>query len=177
MRVKHVLVAGVCAVLLSCTLAFAQTTGMVAGSVQDTQGGVIPGATVVLTSETRGTTTPPVITSATGDFVAVNLPPDSYRVTISMDGFKTVVRNGITVSPGDRVALPALTLEVGGAAETVNVTATGALIQAQSGERSYTVETQAVQSLPFADRSFTQLAGLAPGVVSTGNTPTRIGGG
>ncbi|ODS52915.1 MAG: hypothetical protein ABS36_15780 [Acidobacteria bacterium SCN 69-37] len=177
MRVKHVLVAGVCAVLLSCTLAFAQTTGMVAGSVQDTQGGVIPGATVVLTSETRGTTTPPVITSATGDFVAVNLPPDSYRVTISMDGFKTVVRNGITVSPGDRVALPALTLEVGGAAETVNVTATGALIQAQSGERSYTVETQAVQSLPFADRSFTQLAGLAPGVVSTGNTPARIGGG
>ena len=56
-----------------------------------------------------------------------------------MDGFKTVRRQGINVSGGDRVVGPALTLEVGGATETVNVTAEAPLIQAQSGERSFAV--------------------------------------
>ena len=50
------------------------TTGTVAGTVKDAQGGVIPGATVTLISETRGTKSPPVVTNATGDFVFVERP-------------------------------------------------------------------------------------------------------
>src|SRR5690242_11308058 len=91
--------------LLACGLASsaaAQTTGMVAGNVKDAQGGVIPGATVALTSETRGTSVPSVVTNVTGDYVFVNVNPDTYRVTVTMSGFKTLVRGGVGVSPGDR---------------------------------------------------------------------------
>ena len=149
------------------------TTGSVAGSVQDAQGGVIPGATVILVSETRQTRSAPVVTSGEGDFVFINVPTDTYTVEITMPGFKTLTRRGIGVSPGDRVTVGALTIEVGGATETVDVTAEAPLIQASSGERSFTIATQAVENLPIASRSFTALASLAPGVDGT----QRIGGG
>jgi hypothetical protein len=162
------------AFLMAAPSAAAQiTTGSIAGSVRDAQGGVIPGATIVLVSETRGTRSAPVVTSETGDFVFVNVPADIYRVEVMMPGFKTLNRRGVAVSPGDRVATGALTVEVGGATETVDVTAEAPVIQASSGERSFTIATQAVANLPIASRSFTALASLAPGVRGT----TRIGGG
>ncbi len=49
-----------------------------------------------------------------------------------MDSFKTVKRTGIRVSGGDRVGVPAVVLEAGGVAETVNVTAEALLVQSQS---------------------------------------------
>ena len=149
------------------------TTGTVTGTVTDSQGGVIPGASLVLISESRGTRSTIVISNLNGDFVFPNLTPDVYVIEVSMSGFKTLRRGGLAVSPGDRLAVPALQLEVGGAAETVDVTAEAPLIQAQSGERSYTVTTASVENLPIANRSFTGLVGLAPGMVGT----ARLGGG
>src|SRR5690606_32037815 len=61
------------------TAASAQiTTGTISGTVADSQGGVIPGATVILTSETRGTSSVPVYTSGTGDYTFPNVTPDRY---------------------------------------------------------------------------------------------------
>ena len=62
------------------------TTGTVAGSVKDDQGFAVPGASVTLISEARGTSMAPVVTSATGDFVVPNVTPDTYTVEISMPG-------------------------------------------------------------------------------------------
>ena len=53
-------------------------TGTVTGTIKDAQGGVIPGATVVLVSQTRGTKMAPVVTNAQGDFVVPNLTADTY---------------------------------------------------------------------------------------------------
>jgi hypothetical protein len=75
------------------------TTATVFGRVQDAQGGVIPGATLVLLSETRGTRTAPVVTNATGDYVFPNVSADTYTIEVSMNGFKTAKRAGISVSP------------------------------------------------------------------------------
>ena len=50
------------------------------------------------------------MTTVTGDFVFSNITGDTYLVRVSMDGFKTVERRGIAVSPGDRVVVPALNL-------------------------------------------------------------------
>src|SRR4051794_29432972 len=98
------------------------TTGTVNGTVKDSQGGVVPGATAELTSTERGTSLPSVVTDGTGSFVFVNVAPDTYRLRISLTGFRTLERTGVTVSPGDRLELPAVTLDVGGAAETITVT-------------------------------------------------------
>ena len=154
------------------------TTGSVTGIVKDAQGGVVPGATVVLISEARGTKLAPVTTNDTGGYVIPNVTADTYTVEVSMDGFKTVRRQGIKVSGGDRVGVPALTLEVGGATETVNVTAEAALVQSQSAERSFAISTEQVENLPIQHSNFTSLTALTPGVQTGGNSAggTRIGG-
>src|SRR5439155_13339426 len=51
------------------------------------------------------------------------------------------------------------------------------LVQTQSGERSFVASTKSVESLPISNRSFIQLATLAPGVSGTGTNPARLGGG
>src|SRR5262245_15805019 len=149
------------------------TTGTLTGTLKDAQGGVVPGATVTLTSEARGTQLPPAFTNSSGDFVFANVPPDTYTIQVAMEGFKTLKRSGIAVSAGDRVGIGSLTIELGGLTETVTVQSEAPLVQTQSGERSFAVTTKQVENLPIANRSFVQLAALAPGV--TGTNPTRIG--
>ena len=151
------------------------TTGSIGGTVKDTQGGVIPGATVTLVSQTRGTRSVPVVTNATGDFVFPNIPADTYTIEVEMPSFKTLKQTGITVNPGPQVAVGTLTLEVGGATETVSVKGESPMIQTASGERSFAIPTETVQNLPFASRSFLQLGQMAPGVVMNGVQVQRLG--
>src|SRR6476646_4289812 len=110
---RWVFLAALLFVLAAAIPASAQVTGTVAGSLKDAQGGVLPGATVTLVSETRGTKLPPVVTAVSGDFVYPNVPSDTYTLAVTMTGFKTLQRKGIAVSPADRVVVPTLVLEVG----------------------------------------------------------------
>jgi hypothetical protein len=154
------------------------TTASVTGTVKDPQGGVIPGATVTLISETQGTQMSDVFTNNNGDFTIANVKPDRYTLQVTMEGFKTLKKSGIVVSSGDRTLLGSMTIEVGGLTDTVQVKAESPIVQAESGERSFSVSREAVENLPLANRSFTALALLAPGVTEdANNTPQRIGGG
>ncbi|PYR08099.1 MAG: hypothetical protein DMG00_15730, partial [Acidobacteria bacterium] len=154
------------------------TTGTVTGNVRDAQGGVIPGATVVLISETRGTKSAPAVTDEAGNYVFPNVTPDTYTVEITLEAFKTVKRSGIAVSGADRIGVPPLTLEPGAIAETITVVAQSPLVQTQSGERSYAVTSKQIENLPFARNNFTTLTAFTPGVVQTGASAggTRLGG-
>src|SRR5690606_14520184 len=62
----------------------ARTTGSIAGTVEDSQGGVIPGATLVLISESRGTRSAPFISAIGGDFLFPSLTPDVYTIEVTM---------------------------------------------------------------------------------------------
>jgi len=163
------------ALLLGCagTAAAQVATGNVAGTVKDGQGGVIPGATVTLLSQTRGTSLS-ATTNTNGDFVFVDVTQDTYAVKVTMDGFKTLERRDIPVSAGDRVALGTLTIELGALSETVVVSGEAPLIQANSGERSFTVAKESVENLPISGRNFASFVALAPGTAPGGGT--RLGG-
>ena len=155
-------------------------TGTVTGTVKDAQGGVIPGATVTLISDTRGTSSAPVVSGATGDFVFPNVTADTYTVRVEMPSFRTLRRSGVAVSPGSIVTVGTLTIDVGGTSEVITVTAEVPLVQTASGERSFTVSTASVANLPLPNRTFESLLALAPGVaVDPGalNPASRIGGG
>jgi len=172
MRGRFVSVGVLALVAMFAGTASAQiTTGAIAGTVKDVQGGVIPGATVSLVSDTQGTKSTPVVTSVTGDFVVPNLKADTYTLEVSMPSFKTLKRSGLIVSPGQRMSLGTVVLEVGGTSEVVDVKAESPLIQASSGDRSFSIDTDSVTNLPIASRSFTAFASLAPGVTGT----SRIG--
>src|SRR5437868_14668208 len=99
--------AAACALALLTSLpAAAQiTTGTVSGTVHDSQGGVIPGASVTLISDTQGTRSRPVVTNGLGDFVFANVAADTYTIEVSMPSFKTLKRSGVSVSAGARVAM------------------------------------------------------------------------
>ena len=121
------------------------------------------------------------VTDAKGDFIFPGTMPDTYSVTVSLEGFKTKKTSGFAVSSGDRLALPPMTIDVGSLSETVTVTGESPLIQAASGERSFTIPTQSVENLPISSRNFRDLALLTPGVRANGATMPatleRIGGG
>jgi len=167
------------ALILGSSPALAQiTTGNVSGIVRDPQGGVIPGATVVLISETRGTKSAPTTTNETGLYVFPNVTPDTYTIEVTLDAFKTVRRNGIAVSGADRVGIAPITLEPGTLVESVTVVAQSPLVQTQSGERSYAVTSAQIDNLPVARNNFTSMTAFTPGVVQVGASAggTRIGG-
>lgn len=154
-------------------------TGTVSGTVKDAQGGVIPGATVTLISEARGISLEVVVTNAVGDFVVPNVTADVYTVQVDMPSFRPLKRTGVSVSPGSRIVLGTLTIEIGSQTEEIVVRGEAPVIQAASGEKSFTIATEAVASLPLANRSYDALLGLMPGVqVQGGLTPAvRLGGG
>ena len=117
--------------------------------------------------------------NASGDFVFANVAPDSYTLQIELAGFKTLKRSGITISAGDRVGLGTLTIELGGLVRDGH----GRRPSRRSSRRRAASarspsRTESVESLPIANRSFVQLAALAPGVTGTGpRRRSRIGGG
>jgi hypothetical protein len=129
---------------------------------------VVPGATIVLISESRGTKSVPAVTNETGDYVLPNITPDTYTIEISMPGFKTLKRTGVSVSGGDRVAVPPMTLEVGGATETVNVTAESPLINTKTTTIGAVPNTDNLRNLPVG-RTFAQAMYLTPGVSNSGS--------
>jgi hypothetical protein len=167
------------ALMLLATPAVAQiTTGTVSGTVKDSTGGVIPGATVVLTSETRGTKSAPALTNESGTYVFPNVTPDTYTVEITLEGFKTARLDGIRVSGGDRVGMPPVALAPGQLAETVTVTGESPIVQTMSGERSFAITSTQIANLPIPRGNFTSMTAFVPGVVPAGASAggTRLGG-
>ena len=90
----------------------------------------------------------PAVTNAAGDYVFPNVTGDTYTVEVTMDGFNTVRALASKSAAATASPCQALTLEPGGAAETVNVTSEAPLIQASSGERSFAVSSVQIENLP-----------------------------
>ena len=55
------------------------------------------------------------MTTGAGEFIFVNIAPDSYKLQVTLQGFQDQFEAGVAVSPGDRVVVPTIKLEVGGA--------------------------------------------------------------
>jgi hypothetical protein len=163
--------------LLVAASAGAQTTGSVTGTVSDSSGGRIPGATVVLINEAQATRSTPVITNNQGVYTFPTVVPGTYSVEASLSGFQTVVRKGLAISRGDRVQVENLSLVASAVTASIDVMDAAPLVQAASGERSSTVARQQLENLPSAtgsaDHNWLGYINLQPGVV--GNN--RIGGG
>jgi hypothetical protein len=169
MKRTHLSVAIVLLLLMTvAAAASAQVTGGITGTVADAQGGVVPGATVTLTSASKNTTLGTTVTNDRGGFAFPNVPPDTYTVTVEMSSFKTLKKSGFEISSGPVTSIGVLTIEIGGTAEVVTVSGETPLIQAISGEKSFTVNSQQMASLPILGRDFGSLLQLTPGVqVST----------
>jgi Carboxypeptidase regulatory-like domain len=88
------------------------TSGSVTGSIRDSQGGVIPGASVTLVSAARGTSLD-VTSNEEGDFAFPIVDAETYVLRVGLAGFKTLTRPGIIVHAGDRLSLGVVTISRG----------------------------------------------------------------
>ena len=96
-----------------------ETRGNISGTVRDAQG-VIPGATVTITSTDTGAAQP-LVTNSSGYFEAPLLQPGNYQIAVTMTGYKSLLRPGIVVAVGQQVSVQ-LTLELGAITEEITVT-------------------------------------------------------
>ena len=140
----------------------AQTTSAsVTGTVQDAQGGALPGVAVTLTSRTQGNTAT-AVTDAEGRFVFAIVRPDTYTLTAELQGFKKLERTNLVVNANDRLSAGILALEVGAMTEEVTVSTRVSELQTTSGERSFTLENSALQNIANNGRALFNFATLRP---------------
>src|SRR5688572_29967916 len=132
------------------------TTGVISGTVVDQSDAVLPGASVAI----RNTATNFEKTETTdsgGRFRAILLPLGPYRITVSLPGFTTLVREGVTLSVGQEVNLR-LPLQVGGVQQEVRVTGEAPVVETARTAGATLIDDEAVQNLPNADHNFLDFA-------------------
>src|SRR5689334_15651115 len=178
-RVARRLLFSVCTLLLtfgwsSPTLAQGITSA-ISGIVSDNTGGVVPGANVQLKHNATNVTQE-TITNSDGTWAFPSMPPGTYTVTVSLQGFKTVIVNNVVVTAGQPASVKA-TLEVGGLTEQVVVTSTSEIVQTSSPTVSATVTSQQITQLPLTTRSAMDFVNFLPGVSTPGgNRDATING-
>lgn len=136
--------------------------GTITGTVVDASGRFIPNAGVSITNVATGINRS-VTTNEDGLYIAPNLLPASYELTLTAPGFKTEVRRGIELTVGATVSLN-MTMQVGTTKETVEVQSQAPDVQLTSSDISAVVNATTVRELPLNGRSWTDLATLQPGV-------------
>jgi hypothetical protein len=149
--------------LLSAPAVRAQAvSGTILGTVQDSSGAAVPGASVTIVNSETGLTRS-VTTDSAGEYNVPSLPPGMYNLSSGMKGFKKVSIAGVRLNV-DQKARVDLKLDVGDIAESVQVQAAIPLVQTDSSELGVTVNETQVKELPLNGRDFVQLTRLIPGV-------------
>jgi hypothetical protein len=114
--------------------------------VKDPTGAMVPGAKILAKNAATGAEYS-TSTTGTGNFTLGEVPGGSYSVTVSMAGFKTLVRQGITVVTAQTLRLD-LALEVGAITESVTVSSDAPLLRTESGDLSQNVQTDTLEGIP-----------------------------
>jgi hypothetical protein len=150
-------------IFCALTLAKAQTTdATISGEVVDPSGKVIINADVEILNEETGLHYSGK-TNGTGIYTASILPPGQYRVQVSKDGFKTIIKPGIILNVQSAVALN-FTLPVGAASESVTVEASGTALNTRDASVGTVIDRKFVENIPLNGRSFQDLISMTPGV-------------
>ena len=152
-----------CALLLCGTSLRAQVaTGDILGTVTDSTGSVVTGATVRV--ENTGTHQVRTFTTkGSGEYVFTALQPGTYQVTVTAPTFKTFDTTNVVVSASDRVRIDA-PLQAGSIDERVEVTATPTALQTDSTTVGSTITERTLLDAPLNGRNYIGLVTVQAGV-------------
>ncbi|MGZ7040675.1 MAG: TonB-dependent receptor [Thermoanaerobaculia bacterium] len=137
-------------------------TGTLLAVAKDQSGGALPGVTVTVTSEERGTQRTGV-TDGTGTARFAVLPIGFYRVEAALSGFQTVTRKGNKVDSDKTTEIP-VTMSLAAASETITVTGQQPVVDRTNVAANTQVSTKEYEKAPIG-RSYQTLMTLAPGVM------------
>jgi len=152
--------------------AFCQiNTATLSGSVKDTSGAAVPGASIVVLQVATGISR----TLETNDAGFYNVPllqPGSYTVTVTKQGFRTATET--LQLQVNQLAEANFALEVGSVQQTVTVTGAPPSLQTETAGLGTVIGTQEINALPLNGRQFIQLLQLAPGTVPLSVSQTAV---
>jgi outer membrane receptor protein involved in Fe transport len=152
----------VLAAVLSTSANAQLSTATMFGTVSDSSGAVIPNATITLT-QTDTNFVRVAKSRDDGSYHEEFLPIGPYKITVAVQGFKTLERTGVVLSVMQNANLD-LALEIGGTSETVNVSADVPLINTGNSTLGQTVSNVEIDNLPLVNRDTSRLLQLVPGV-------------
>ncbi|WP_158941584.1 TonB-dependent receptor [Granulicella sp. S190] len=149
--------------LASSPIAHAQAVyGSIFGTVVDTTGAAVPGATVTITDSAKGTTVT-ATSNGSGEFTVEHLIPDLYDVAVAAQGFKGFQQKGIQLFADTSTKVVA-SMTVGGSDQTVEVDADQVpQLKTDRADVSTIFGAKDIGDLPVGGRNFTNLQLLLPG--------------
>ncbi|MBN1221637.1 MAG: TonB-dependent receptor, partial [Candidatus Aminicenantes bacterium] len=143
----------------------AQTTHVIVeGTVVDEEGAPLPGATVTLKNVETGYVKS-TQTHEDGRYLMSGIQPGKYEIEVSISGFTTQLRQGMTFAVGARLTID-FTLKTATLEEEVTVTAESPMVEVSKSEVSAVVDRNKIDSLPLLDRDFGALTLIKAGVVA-----------
>ena len=151
-------------ILITSEIVLAQTVvGRISGTVQDSNGAVVPNALIKVTNTAKNSERT-VTSDANGFYTVTNLPVGLYTIEAEAKGYKKALVSGQSVTADARLTVD-LKLEVGEVSETVEIVgAAGETVNTTSGEVSRVIDQQQVQNLALNGRNYIQLLSFVPGV-------------
>jgi outer membrane receptor protein involved in Fe transport len=153
-------------VVIAPVVARAQgASGTITGTVTDSTGGILPGATVTVRNDDTGVMRE-LVAGENGQFRAPNLAPGPYTVTATLAGFTTVARRGIILTVGHEAVID-FAMGVGQLADVVTVIGESPTIDMHTASTGGLISEEQIKNLPLNGRSFIELANLIPGVQLT----------
>jgi hypothetical protein len=167
LRSRLIIATSVIAVILTTTASSQTFRGGISGSVVDSSGATIAGATLQLVNEGTGLARNQETTSA-GEFNFPDLQVGLYTLSVTKQGFQTRKHEKVEVAVGKVTSL-LITLAIGQTSETVEVQAAAATLETQSTTLNAVVNQRAVQEIPLNGRDFRTLLYLTPGYNQSGS--------
>jgi hypothetical protein len=153
----------------------AQTaSSSITGTVKDSQGGVLPGVTVEVSSPRLIEGTRTATTDGSGLYRIIDLGPGVYAVTFSLTGFRTSKREGIELT-GDFTATVNAEMSVGAVEETIVVSGSAPIVDVSGTTDRTAMTRQILDTVPSA-RDTSALAVLIPGVNYSSSGGSDVGG-
>lgn len=137
------------------------------GTVTDEEGSVLPGASVNLKNMETGYTYS-AVTRSNGRFIISGIEPGRYECEVSMSGFATQIRRGMTYAVGARITID-FQLTIATVEEEITVVAESPLVEVAKSEISSVVGRREIDDLPVLSRSFAGLAALKAGTAGGGD--------
>src|ERR1700675_4748441 len=153
--------------LIAGCIAWGQATTSVRGTVTDSSGGYVGGATVTLTNpESRSERS--ATTGDDGGYQFLFLPPGTYTLTVTATGFQKYEQTGLKLLVNTPVTIN-VQLKVGGSKETVTVTAEEPALNLVDASIGNSFDETQVRQIPLEGRNVPDLLSLQAGVAYTGN--------
>jgi outer membrane receptor protein involved in Fe transport len=138
-------------------------TGAIVGTISDPSGAVVAHARVsVVSEETNSSRT--VNATTEGEYRVPLLPPGNYSIVVEQTGFKQKTLRSVHVVVSE-TAVVNVKLEVGADSVKIEVSGDAELAQTETSSLGWVTDEKMINDLPLANRNFTQILALSPGVV------------